>query len=108
MMIENEPGPLSQVFNQQGAILVIFGALGGLVRSLSLKTTYRETLRVVIIGSATAFGFGSLTPVALKRWIGEIPAELIGTIGLIASGAFLVGLLAVVIIERLIAGKLKK
>jgi hypothetical protein len=95
----------NEIVTRQDLVLLGFGALGGMVRSASLKTTWKEGIRVVFIGSATSFGFGSLTPVMLKPFIGDIPADLQGTVGFIASAAFLVGLIAVTIVERLIAGK---
>ena len=44
------------IFNERGALLATFGALGGAVRSAALKTGWREGLRVIFIGSATSFG----------------------------------------------------
>lgn len=93
------------IFNERGALLAFFGALGGAVRSAALKTTWREGLRVVFIGGATSFGFGTLAPHLLKPWVGELPQDISSTIGTICAAAFLVGLMAVTIIERIAAGK---
>lgn len=93
------------VFNERGALLAFFGALGGAVRSAALKTTWREGIRVVFIGAATAFGFGVLAPFILKPWIGEIPSDMAGAIGTLCASAFMIGLAAVTMIERFIAGK---
>ncbi len=93
------------VFNDRGALLAFFGALGGAVRSATLKTTWREGLRVIFIGAATAFGFGVLAPFILKPWIGDIPSDMAGAIGTLCASAFMIGLVAVTMIERFIAGK---
>ena len=96
---------ISQIFNDKGLLLAIFGALGGAVRSAVLKTTWREGLRVIFIGSATAFGVGVLAPHLLKPWLGDLPAEMTGALGTICAVSFLIGLVSVTMIERFIDGK---
>ena len=98
-------GVLGQIFNERGVLLTFFGALGGAVRWAALKTTWREGLRVVFIGSATAFGVGVLAPHLLRPWIGELPEGMAGALGTLCAASFLVGLIAVTWIERVIAGK---
>ncbi|UWQ59973.1 hypothetical protein K3722_07535 [Leisingera caerulea] len=93
----------SEVFNERGALLAIFGAMGGAVRSAALKTTWREGLRVTFIGTTTAFGVGVLAPILLRPWIGELPEGMAAALGTLCSCAFLVGLLAVTFIERFLA-----
>jgi hypothetical protein len=93
------------IFNERGAMLAFFGMLGAAVRSAALKTTWREGLRVVFIGGATSFGFGALSPHLLQQWIGDIPDNLGTAIGTMCAASFLVGLMAVTIIERIAAGK---
>lgn len=93
------------IFNDRGALLAFFGALGGAVRSAALKTSWREGLRVVFIGAATAFGVGVLAPFLLKPWIGDLPEGVAGALGTLCAAAFMVGLVAVTMIERFIAGK---
>lgn len=93
------------IFDGRGALLAFFGALGGAVRSAALKTTWREGLRVVFIGSATSFGVGALAPFLLRPWIGDLPVGMAGALGTLCAAAFMMGLLAVTIIERLLAGK---
>lgn len=93
------------IFNERGALLVFFGALGGAVRSAALKTTWREGLRVMFIGGATAFGVGVLAPHLLRPWIGDLPEGMAGALGTLCAASFLVGLMAVTLIERLAAGK---
>lgn len=93
------------IFNERGALLAVFGALGGAVRSAVLKTTWREGLRVVFIGSATAFGVGALGPYVLQPWLGDISAQMAAAIGTLCAAAFIIGLSCVTMVERLIAGK---
>lgn len=95
------------VFNERGALLALFGALGGAVRSATLKTTWREGLRVVFIGAASAFGVGILSPLLLRPWIGELPEGIGTALGTLCSAAFITGLVAVTMIERFIEGKIK-
>ncbi|MCW1934526.1 hypothetical protein [Pararhodobacter zhoushanensis] len=94
-----------QIFNERGALLTFFGALGGAVRSAALKTTWREGLRVVFMGGSTAFGVGVLAPFILRPWIGDLPDDVAGALGTLCAASFLVGLMAVTLIERLIDGK---
>lgn len=96
---------IDQIFNERGVTLAFFGALGGAVRSAALRTTWREGVRVIFIGSATAFGVGVLAPVVLKPWIGELPQDMQGALGTLCAAAFLTGLLAVTLIERWLDGK---
>ena len=107
-MSEKDPNLFFEVFNQRAAILTFFGALGGSVRAAVLKTTWKEGLRVVFVGGATAFGIGVMAPIVLKPWIGEIPEGMAGAFGTITAAAFLTGLVAVTLVERLIDGPEKK
>lgn len=105
MSVDKDPNLLLEVFNQRAGILTFFGALGGSVRAAVLKTTWREGLRVVFVGGAVAFGIGVLGPVVLEPWIGDLPDEMAGALGTLTAAAFLTGLVAVTLVERLIAGK---
>ena len=107
-MDAKDPNLIGEVFNQRGAIITFFGLLGGMVRSAALKTTWKEGLRVMFIGGATGFGVGVLAPVVLKPWIGDLPAGMETTIGGISAVAFLIGLIAVTIIERFLSQGGKK
>lgn len=93
------------MFDDRGALLAFFGALGGAVRWAALKTTWREGMRVVFIGSATSFGVGVLAPAILRPWIGNLPEGMATALGTLCATAFLTGLVAVTLIERFIAGK---
>lgn len=106
--VSEGPRVFWEIFNERGALLAFFGALGGAVRSAALKTGWKESLRVVFIGSGTSFGVGVLAPVVLRPWIGDLPDEMSGTLGTLCASAFLVGLVAVTLIERLIDEKGKE
>jgi hypothetical protein len=104
--MDHTPLPLLQeVFNQRGLLLAFFGALGGSVRAAVLKTTWKESLRVIFVGGAVAFGIGVLSPFILRPWIGDLPEGMAGALGTLTAAAFLIGLMAVTIIERIIAGE---
>lgn len=104
-MAHQDPGAWSQVINQGNALLALFGAMGGAVRSAALKTTWKEGLRVTFIGAVLSFGVGSLGPFVLRPWIGELPAGSEASLGTLCSAAFIVGLLGVTLIERFLDGK---
>ena len=55
-MNDKDPNLFLEVFNQRAAVLTFMGMLGGSVRAVVLKTTWREGLRVVFVGGAVAFG----------------------------------------------------
>ncbi|GAA5073434.1 hypothetical protein N0B44_15540 [Roseibacterium beibuensis] len=94
-----------EIFNEQSAILAGLGALGGAVRAATLKTTWKEGLRVTFIGSATAFGVGALGPFLLRPYIGELPDGATAAFGVLSASAFLIGLIAVTAIERWVGGR---
>ncbi|WP_422049924.1 hypothetical protein [Shimia sp.] len=104
-MSNNDPSLWQQVFSERGAILAFFGALGGAVRSAALRTSWREGLRVIFIGSVTAFGVGVLAPYLVRPWVGELPEHMSGALGTLCAASFIVGLIAVTMIERFLEGK---
>jgi hypothetical protein len=104
-MSNQDPNLLTEVFNQRAAILTFFGALGGSVRAAVLKTSWKEGLRVVFVGGAVAFGVGVLGPVIMKPWIGDLPDEMAGAMGTLTAASFLIGLVAVTLVERFISGE---
>lgn len=104
-MGEKDPNLFFEVFNQRAAILTFFGALGGSVRAAVLKTSWKEGLRVVFVGGAVAFGVGVLGPVLMKPWIGDLPEEMAGAMGTLTAASFLIGLVAVTLVERFISGE---
>lgn len=104
-MSQNDPNLFGEVFNQRAAILTFFGMLGGSVRAAVLKTSWKEGFRVVFVGGAVAFGVGVLGPVIMKPWIGDLPSEMAGAMGTLTAASFLIGLVAVTLVERFIAGE---
>jgi len=104
-MSQNDPNLFGEVFNQRATILTFFGMLGGSVRAAVLKTSWKEGVRVVFVGGAVAFGVGVLGPVIMKPWIGELPDEMAGAMGTLTAASFLIGLVAVTLVERFIAGE---
>ncbi len=108
MMSEKDPNLIIEVFNQRAGILTFFGMLGGSVRAAVLKTGWKEGLRVVFVGGAVAFGVGVLGPVLMKPWIGDLPDEMAGALGTLTAASFLIGLVAVTLVERFISGETNK
>lgn len=104
MSADKDPNLYLEVFNQRAGILTFFGSLGGTVRAVVLRTSWRESLRVIFVGGAVAFGVGVLAPVIMKPWIGSIPDSMTGALGTLTATAFLVGLVAVTLVERFISG----
>ena len=105
MSDEKDPVLWQEVFNERALILTFFGALGGSVRAAVLKTSWREGVRVVFVGGSVAFGIGVLGPIVLKPWIGDVPDEMTGALGTLTAASFLVGLIAVTLVERFIEGR---
>ena len=93
----------SEVFNQKAGILTFFGALGGSVRAVVLKTTWKEGLRVVFVGGAVAFGVGIIGPMLMVPWIGELPNDIRGALGTLTAVSFITGLVAVTLVERFLS-----
>lgn len=104
-MSNQDPNLISEVFNQRAVILTFFGALGGSVRAAVLKTSWKEGLRVVFVGGAVAFGVGVLGPFVMRPWIGDLPEEMAGAMGTLTAASFLIGLVAVTLVERFISGE---
>ncbi|WP_212525841.1 hypothetical protein [Actibacterium sp. MT2.3-13A] len=102
--MKEDPSALKDVFSQTAAIIAFFGALGGTIRALVLRLSWRETVRVVLVGAGTAFGIGTLSPVVLRWALGvDLPDGASGALGVLSSAAFIVGLISVALVERLIA-----
>jgi len=106
--VSDGPRLFWELFSERGALLAFFRALGGAVRSATLKTGWKEGLRVVFIGSGTSFGVGVLAPLLLRPWIGDLPEEMSGALGTLCAASFLVGLIAVTLIERFIDKKVEE
>mgnify|MGYP001061128228 CR=1 FL=1 len=104
-MSDKDPNLLFEVFNQRAALLTFFGALGGSVRAAVLKTTWKEGLRVIFVGGAVAFGVGIIGPIIMQPWIGDLPDEMVGALGTLTAASFLIGLVAVTLVERFVSGE---
>lgn len=102
-MANQDPHTFKEIFTPLGAALAIFGGLGGLVRALVVRASWREGLRVMIVGAATAFGLGALSPYALTFLFGDLPTGVGGALGTLCAAAFIVGVVAVALVERFIA-----
>lgn len=98
-MTTPEGHALAEVFSQQALVLTIFGALGGSVRAAVLKTTWRETLRVIFVGGAVSFGVGVIGPSIVTPIFGDLGTS--GSMGALTASAFLLGLISVTIVERI-------
>lgn len=98
-MSNQDPHMFAEVFNQKAAILAGFGALGGSVRAAVLKTGWRESLRVIFVGGAVAFGVGVAGPSLLPDFIDELDTS--SGLGALTASAFLLGLISVTIVERI-------
>jgi len=107
-MSEKDPNLILEVFNQRAGILTFMGMLGGSVRAVVLKTTWREGIRVVFVGGAVAFGIGVIAPVIMEPWIGKLPENMAGALGTLTAASFLIGLVAVTLVERFISGPKEK
>lgn len=98
-MAGEDPNVFAEVFSQRAQVLTLFGALGGSVRAAVLKTTWRETLRVIFVGGAVSFGVGVLGPNIMFPIFGDLTS--IGSMGALTASAFLLGLISVTIVERI-------
>ena len=97
-MTEQEPNTFFEVFNQKAAVLAAFGALGGSVRAAVLKSTWRESLRVIFVGGAVSFGVGVIGPSLMPPVFNFSTAT---SMGALTASAFLLGLIAVTVVERI-------
>lgn len=99
------PNLWRELFSDQGLIQAFMGALGGSVRAVRLKTSWREGVRVVFLGGATAFGVGIFAPQLLRPYFGDLPSGAGAAFGILCASSFLIGLVAVTLIERAIDEK---
>ena len=63
-----------------------------------------KTVPGVAALGAVAFGVGVLGPVMMRPWIGDLPDEMAGAMGTLTAASFLIGLVAVTLVERFISG----
>ncbi len=103
MMGEQEPNVFGEVFNQRVLVIAFFGSLGGAVRAAVLKTDWKETLRVIFVGGAVSFGVGVLVPDMIRPFLGDIPEGESLSMGALTASAFLLGVIACTVVERIFA-----
>ncbi len=101
MMSEQDPDIFSEVFNQRVAVITLFGSIGGAVRAAVLKTNWKETFRVIFVGGAVSFGVGVLVPDMIRPFFGDVPEGEALSMGTLTASAFLLGLIACTIVERI-------
>lgn len=99
-MAPDDPNIWGEVFGPLGQVIAFFGGLGGLVNALVTRKPWRETLRVVIVGVAVAFGLGTVSPYILAKVVPELSEVGGAALGILTASAFVVGLVAVAIVER--------
>lgn len=97
---------LNTIFNERGLLFVFFGSLGAAVRSAALKTTWREGLRMIFIGGACSFGFGTASPYILEKVFGiKMAADVSQAMPGLCASAFVVGLTAITLIEFFVSAR---
>lgn len=101
--MNEDPDVWRQIFSPAAQAVAFFGGLGGLVHSLALKRTWKETFRITIVGSGTAFGFGIMGFQFMRWQFPTMPEDAAGTLSAMTAGAFFVGIIAVFLIEKMIA-----
>lgn len=99
MMGNQDPDFFAEVFNQKAIILTVFGSLGGAVRAAVLKTNWRESVRVIFVGGAVAFGVGVIGPSVMSPFFSFLGPN--GSMGALTASAFLLGLVSCTIVERI-------
>ncbi len=98
-MNDGDPNIWREVFSPLGQVIAFFGGLGGLVNAVVTRKTWRETLRVILVGSAVAFALGTVSPHILRRFVPELTHIGGPTLGLLTSSAFVIGIVAVGLVE---------
>jgi hypothetical protein len=101
-MAHQDPSSWKEIFTPLAASMAFFGGLGGLVRALVVKATWRETLRVIAVGAGTSFGLGAMTPGIVGMFNIPLPEDPALALGFTTSFHFIIGLIAVAVVEWLI------
>lgn len=92
-------GPLAEVFDQLGALLFIFGVLGGITGHLSLKLPLASIWRPALLGGVLGFCMGVIAPPIIKGMLGVDLIVNDGSSRGMAGIAYVIG----VIHERILA-----
>lgn len=101
-MSHHDPHTFKEIFTPLAASMAVFGGLGGLVRGLVVRATWRETLRVIVVGAGTSFGLGSMTPGFIELFNIPMPQNAPLATGLMSSTHFVIGVIAVAVVEWMI------
>ena len=99
-MNDKDPNLWREVFSPLGQVVAFFGGLGGLVNAVVTRKPWQETCRVVLVGTAVAFALGSTSPHILRKFVPELSEISGAALGLITSSAFIIGIIAVGLVER--------
>lgn len=102
-MADQDPNTFRDVFSPLASVIAFFGGLGGLIRALVLRSTWRDMLRTILVGAGTAFGFGTLSPHILPWMIGSDVVLTGPALGAVTASAFILGIIAIALVERVIA-----
>ena len=102
-MSDSDPNIWREAFSPLAGVIAFFGGIGGLVVSLVKRQNWLETGRVMVIGAGTAYGLGSLSPYMFDWLVGDVPTEIRSAFGTLCASAFVVGLTASALVERVIA-----
>lgn len=107
-MSDPNPNIWHEVFSPLGQVIAFFGGLGGLVNAVVTRKRWLDTLRVVLVGTAVAFALGTTSPHILRKFIPELSDINGAALGLLTSSAFIIGIVAVGLVERFLARSAKE
>lgn len=97
-LVAVDVSPVSEVFNQHTGLVATFGAMGGACRALFLRETWREAMRVLILGGMLAFGIGSLGTLFVIMYFKDAPDSIWAHPLTAYNIAFFVGLTSVTLL----------
>lgn len=97
-------GPLYQVFNELGLVLALMGAIGGALHALRHDVPWRAAIKPMITGAILAFGVGVISAPLLAQMLGIEVSPGSNSVPVLASGAFLIGLMQERVLARLSGG----
>lgn len=101
-MDSKDPSVWREVFSPLGQAIAFFGGLGALVNAVVTKRSWLDTIRIVLVGAAVAFGLGTVSPHILRRVMPELSEVNGAGLGLLTASAFIVGLVAIALVERML------
>jgi hypothetical protein len=101
-MAHQDPSSWKEILHPLALAMAAFGGLGGLVRALVVKSSFRDGVRVVVVGAGTSFGLGALSPAMLEVIKIPLPADPALSVGIMTSSGFIIGVTSIAIVEWLI------